>query len=519
MIRLTLVTGAGKGGRQRYDPDTQRVVTSTLKDLGYVEDRAASCVAECSGSFKIQHDTGKNLKTVVVFPKLQTKCQDGSTDNPKEDTMSCSEVSSRFFLLNGSPDYMIATSSLQNFSRMVQSKCPSWSQKKGCLSALEELLNKLKELDSRLLSGMPLNAIENEFYDSVVFLDKKEEYLRTEMHRQVEQGDITAWEKEVLLKQNAERIVALRKKDEQNKSSTRSQQLEKALQRKQILNDIVPRQPRGLRHEEAIRKLRKELLPYIQMEEDLKGRLRTIRETQAMARKEEIENEIFQWEEQSREWFEDDLAFQSRVTCSRNTFESNLPKSQGKKNAPNAKTKDKLKENPNSSAAGKWVLPGDMNKGKSGSHGNYAKKNKAKGGTVFSSFIIDDDDMDDNEHGVDNFKVLTKQNNSNQSYNDAGALESIGQEVSSKEASKKNKKKSKKKEYVLSENAALNQAYAVQKKAKQKLEQEQREAAQASNLIWNIIQNYLLPIIITLLTWLIQSLIKKPPKKRKDKHG
>jgi SOS-response transcriptional repressor LexA len=512
MIRLTLITGAGKGGRQRYDPEAQRVVTSTLKDLGYVDDRAASCVAECAGSFKIQHDTGKNLKTVVVFPKLATKTQDGS-DKPKLDTMA-TEVS---FLLKGSPDYMIATSSIPNFSRLVQSKCPSWSQKKGCLIALEKLREKLKELDSKLLSGMPLNPVESEFYDSVVFLDKKEDNLRTEMHQQVEQGDITAWEKEVLLNQNAERIITLRQKDEKlsSPSNSRLQQLEKALQRKQILTDIIPRQPRGLRHEEAIRKLRRELLPYLRMEEELKGRLRTIQETQAMAKKDEIENQITHLEEQSREWFEDNMTFQSRVMSSRNAFASILPKSHGKKNALNSnigKLNDNLKDNPHSSAVGKWVLPGDMQKGKAGSHSIHAKKNKVKGGTVFSSITIDDDD-DDDDHNVDD---LAQQNNSKQSHGPIPAIEKSTKDVSSMEPCKKNKKKPKKKEKLLSEDAALNQAYKVQQRAQQKVEQEKKEASQVSNPVWGVIQNTLVPIIIAILTWLIQILLGKP-KKRKDK--
>merc|ERR1719491_781060 len=70
MIRITFITGAGKLGRSRYDENCHKTVTSALRDQGYEEDRAASCVNECAGSFKSQHDTGKNLKTIVVFPKI-----------------------------------------------------------------------------------------------------------------------------------------------------------------------------------------------------------------------------------------------------------------------------------------------------------------------------------------------------------------------------------------------------------------------------------------------------------------
>jgi hypothetical protein len=70
MIRITFVTGAGKLGRQKYDDGAAKALTSSLRNLGFEEDRGASCVKECAGSFKLQHDTGKNLKTVVVFPNI-----------------------------------------------------------------------------------------------------------------------------------------------------------------------------------------------------------------------------------------------------------------------------------------------------------------------------------------------------------------------------------------------------------------------------------------------------------------
>ena len=63
MIRITFITGAGKLGRQKYDDGCAKAVTSALRSLGFEEDRTASCVRECAGSFKLQHDTGKNLKT------------------------------------------------------------------------------------------------------------------------------------------------------------------------------------------------------------------------------------------------------------------------------------------------------------------------------------------------------------------------------------------------------------------------------------------------------------------------
>jgi hypothetical protein len=56
--RITLVTGAGKLGRQKYDASCAKIMTNGLMALGYVEDKGASAIFECSGTFKVCHDTG-----------------------------------------------------------------------------------------------------------------------------------------------------------------------------------------------------------------------------------------------------------------------------------------------------------------------------------------------------------------------------------------------------------------------------------------------------------------------------
>ena len=43
MVRLSLVVGAGKGGRQKYDEKLPRAVAKALGELGFAEDNGASC--------------------------------------------------------------------------------------------------------------------------------------------------------------------------------------------------------------------------------------------------------------------------------------------------------------------------------------------------------------------------------------------------------------------------------------------------------------------------------------------
>jgi hypothetical protein len=79
MIRITLIVGGGKSSRQKYLDQAPKLVTTTLSQIGYQEDQGASCIAQCAGLYKVQHDTGKNLKTVVVFPKFAAAAADGSS--------------------------------------------------------------------------------------------------------------------------------------------------------------------------------------------------------------------------------------------------------------------------------------------------------------------------------------------------------------------------------------------------------------------------------------------------------
>jgi hypothetical protein len=507
MIRLTFVTGAGKLGRQKYDPDAAKAVTSTLRDLGYEEDRGASCVVECAGSFKLQHDTGKNLKTVVVFPKIEG----GTQDSGRLSGMNNLDGSKQHptILEEGSPEHMIATSSMTVFQRMLSSKCPSWSQKKGCAAALESLSLQMAELDAKLVTGTPLDPAEQDFYDTVSHLEDKEEHVRTEMHNQVEREDITAWELELLSSLNAERIAAL-----QNDKSTKKPLLDKALQRKKVLTNMVPKEPHNLRHEATIRKLRKELLPFLHMEEEQKGRLRSVKETQVMARKEELELEIAALEEDSRGWFEDEEAFQSRVAASRASFAL-------------THSKPKVKKVAVSSAGGgarktvgdnqKWVLPGDVKKGiASGANGSgpNKKKNKSNAGTVFGAMMIDDDDDDDDDDDT-RMKAETKK----QQVTDRSApVTIIMDRVDAKKTASgaRKKKKGKKQDHDKAEDRALDQAFAQEQKAKRKKEEEEAKQKQVAHPAIAFVRDYVLPILAAFITWFATFLVGKP-KKRKEK--
>jgi uncharacterized protein (DUF2384 family) len=292
MIRITFVTGAGKQARQKYDEAAARTVTTTLRDMGYDEDRAASCVLECAGTFKLQHDTGKNLKTVVVFPKIQQQ-QGGDGD---------AGTNKQSLIPEGCSAHQIAMATPSVFQRMLKAKCPSWSQKKGCHAALERIKSMVDDLDVKLMQGTPLNDAEQDFYDRVNGLDDKIAHTKEELHKQVETGGVTKFEIEALLEHNAERLASL----EADMKDATGQKLDKlrtmktkAIERREMLQDIDPKPPHKLKHEIEIARLWKEAVPLFQLEEKCKGRLLSVKETQALGRKEEILEEIEELEVRS----------------------------------------------------------------------------------------------------------------------------------------------------------------------------------------------------------------------------
>ena len=320
-IRLTFVTGAGKLARQKYDEGAAKAITSNLRELGYEEDQSGG-----PGTFKLQHDTGKNLKTVVVHPKVV-----GGVDDVQAgvDSLNVAEKSS--LLQFDSPEHKIAYASSNVFERMITSMCPSWSQKKGCIAVIDDIKVICKKLDEKLLSGQPLDDAEQTFYDDVSLskLDEKQASIRQMMQKQVDDGQITAEERQQLLSQVTERLEKLQSEKAEAEKSGKPKRVEnlsaaidKATERNKKLEQTADRAPHPLKHQAKINSLRKELAPLLEMERTAKGRLLSLKETQAMGRKEEIEQEIEELELSSRGWFESNEAFDKRVETSKASFKA-----------------------------------------------------------------------------------------------------------------------------------------------------------------------------------------------------
>lgn len=376
MIRITFVTGAGKQARSKYDDGAAKAVTSTLRSLGYEDDRAAGCVIESAGSFKSQHDTGKNLKTVVVFPKLSFNAADG-------DQGSESVSGGKSIVDENSHDYKVAVCNMNVFANMVKYRCVSWFEKKGCSEVIDELQKKLEELNGKLMTGTVLDDAEQHFYNDVcVSLDEKQSYLKKEMQTQIESGQITKQEHEYLLKQNADRIANAKKVGPA------------VLKRKALLESITATIPQyKLKHEAEIMKLLKELVPLLALEQKTQGRLLSIKETAQMTRKDEILDEIEELESASQGWFEDDSIFAWRLLESRRNRKQFVDGRLNKKKPASKGTSSSLggTRRVTGSATSKWVTPKQMK----GAGKATAKKKKGGGGGGIFAAMMDDSDSDE----------------------------------------------------------------------------------------------------------------------------
>mmetsp|Transcript_22950 Transcript_22950/g.63887 ORF Transcript_22950/g.63887 Transcript_22950/m.63887 type:complete len:434 (+) Transcript_22950:39-1340(+) len=387
-IRITFVTGAGKLARQKYDDGAQKAITNNLRELGYEEDHGGG-----AGTFKLQHDTGKNLKTVVVYPNVVGR----ATGSEEDGTHLLDPDESSSLFPEGTAEHKIAFTSLNVFERVITSMCPSWLQKKGCVTAIDSIKAIVKSLDDKLMYGQPLEESEQAFYDEVSMssLEDKQSLVRELMHKQVDDGRLLSTEKQQLLDHVSERLNKLEAEKAEAESQGKAKKaqnmagiIEKATARKEKLESIVPTAPHQLKKQAEINKLRAELAPLLKLEASTKGRLLSVKESQSIARKEEIEEEIRDLEEASRGWFESDELFQARLSKSRIS-------------ARDSTTTNKKKSAPPKGKGGGGTTPARTTVWSTPASRKAPAKPKAKsgrsqggGGGVFAAMMMEDSDSD-----------------------------------------------------------------------------------------------------------------------------
>mmetsp|Transcript_21478 Transcript_21478/g.46660 ORF Transcript_21478/g.46660 Transcript_21478/m.46660 type:complete len:603 (-) Transcript_21478:42-1850(-) len=405
MIRITFVVGGGKLSRSKYDEKAMQAVTSTLKQMDYVEDRGASCILECGGCFKTQHDTGKNVYTVVVFPRVA----DSKAANERNQSTSQGDEDYEPLIPTNSPGYKMAVCSLKTFQNLLSTYCHTYFEKKECLRCLEGLLQLEQAIENKMMVGNPLDSGEQAFYDDSSELKEKIALAQKEAGKHVEEGKLTLDEKRALVEMNETKIETLMS---EKSSASVAEKLKKALARKQQLqslsDDLLKMNsasyPPPLRHESQLTALRKKLLPLQALEDSARGRLLTLSETRSLAGKEEIEYDIERLEGASCGWFEEEEIFQERLQKSRERFEAKFARSKRGGGKAAMRTAGKGGGSGSTNAVNKWILPGEKPKGTWGTSGK--KKLKAKGGAVFTAMMMDSssDEEESDDESVESVK-------------------------------------------------------------------------------------------------------------------
>ena len=578
MIRLTLIVGAGKLGRQKYDPNATKAVTQSLSQCSFSEDRGASAVIECAGSYKLQHDTGKNLKTVVVFPLLSIGSNNKNSSNPLSSSSNTDDGLPIFE--KDSVSYKVAVSSTTVFQNMLQHKCPTWSEKRTLLHDVitDEIETQMKECENQLVSGKPLSKSQEDFYNNLcVAIDEKKELVKDAMHKQVfESHDLTMDEMEFLLGHVQDRINEL--ESSSNKAAA-SVGLKKAKERQKHLQTVSaflkPKPLPQLKHHAKLAKLWKQAAPlmslHFQRQNQSGTKLMSPADTKKLGQLDEILDKIHELEVDSQGWFESDDIFEQRLQSSRREFQSKFGASAGDKSRSKGSSSSSIlssssSKKPAAASGGSGFISAKVPHSRGGRNNNawmsaadkkaqaiQNKKNRMKKGDVFGAMMAasDDDDDDDSEDDNDDISDADIQEErdlalsskiSPSSTTRGSKNEMLGSNSDPKNGGKK-KKKNKKgganrtrgkgiiaaddDDKFLDAAVRKNQQDDASNKKSKKISGGNADSRTASGnmmraltFIFTIVRDHLWPLAVAILTWIIGTLFgtssKRKPKQKRE---
>jgi hypothetical protein len=583
MIRITIIVGGGKQSRQKYDPLCLKLVTSTLQSIGnssssssssgnsgsgsvlqYVEDKGASCIMDCAGSYKVQHDTGKNVKTVVIFPHMMSSSSSSSSTTTNGDpnggksnissSSSSSSSSSKnnqstvggiaastllsssstALLPHDSIQYTVATCSMAVFTNMVKFRFPHWGPKRTLLQVMEDtIIRPLQDCDKDLIQGAPLSGDKQLFYDMCIHIDNKKTFLKEQIHQHIVNGTLTQIEVTILLSQIQSRI--------DDPSTTDSK---KALdERKKKLQTTVPIPLPPLKHHSALCGLWKQVAPLLYLNTattTTSGKLLSIQETKKLGQMNDLLQQINELEQDSKQWFEDDDTYTARIKSYRQELQQKIggtkllstTTSTNHNDSNNDKKRNKIESTTTKGPGGKTInattrihVPTFGGKGWMSSDQKKdlaLKKKKARmvKGDVFGAMMVDDDDSDDDndddnadddDHSQDDDEMLQQRRNASVGTETSNIIDAAGSVPTKK---KKNKKKSKTKgnsnyNDCDDDDAVLSKAYAesmaaaksIVKVEEDKAQKEQQMTA-AITATMSFVHMYMLPFLMGILSWI-----------------
>jgi hypothetical protein len=372
MVRFTFVVGGGKLVRSKYNDDLSRWLTTALREVGYTEDRSAAETFDSQGTFKQQHDTGQNLKYLIVYPFVTCANKPAGGAEASEKPVDTS-----------SPEYIACACESATFKDMVASKVTTYKQKKHLLQVLQASADRFKAVEEKLISGAALTPAEQAVYDSNSGGDaEKITWLQGEIKRMVDEGKLTKAEKAELLQSIEGNLAAVVKEIVEATAEAKPKKVEKLATkkdaitaRKAAVEAITPIQHR-LSQSEGISKLYMRLFPLLALEDKGRSMSLTLADLKTLEEKSDIEEAIRGLEAASRGWFVEEADFAALCELEeKEAREKYLKKVQAgaKKGSSSSGAGKSLGSKSGGSTGGWGTVP--MKKGGSGmSSGGGAKK-------------------------------------------------------------------------------------------------------------------------------------------------
>ena len=313
MIRCTFVAGGGKLVRAKYADDLPKWMLSALRDIGFTEDRSAAETFDSQGTYKQQHDTGQNLKYVIVYPRVACASQ-AAASSSSSSTAATSDLPD-----TSTPEWTAASAGLDVFKQMVKGKVESWRAKKKLLKILQDATETFQAIETKLCSGQALTPREQALYEGNSGADAdKVTWLQGEIKEMGENGRLTASEQKELVESISANLKSLEADKDKAEAEGKPKAAEKIAEkmvmvtaRRAKIAEAVPITPR-LRHGDEIQKLRVKLLTLQALEDRPKSQPLTIADLQTLSEKPDVEQAVEELEKASRGWFEADEDFSAR---------------------------------------------------------------------------------------------------------------------------------------------------------------------------------------------------------------
>jgi len=313
MIKFTFVAGAGKLARQKYGDDLVKDFCQALDSIGFDTDQGAVADMSACAKYKYQHDTGKNLKFVHVFPRVVAPAVEEGEEEEGEDGAPAQG--------QRAPEDVLVVCELDDFRRMVATHVVSYSTKKRLLDIIRERLAKLDEAEQKLIAREVLDSDLQKLYDTLDAggLKEKMKVMATEMQASIDNGELTGDERTQVLEQLDGKLSALQeqlaKAEAEGKPKAKAK-LEEAKEKltatKVAVSDAKSAPMLPLKYAADLQRLHKRLAGLARLEKENSGKF-TIDQLKAIGERPEMEEAKLEMMRRSRMWFESDKEFDARL--------------------------------------------------------------------------------------------------------------------------------------------------------------------------------------------------------------